>query len=92
MSESLKIGIFGDLDNSRYSQIKTNEALDHASKELSVSIDTVWLTTQSLGNQKHTDLVNFHGFWAGPGDYLNPDGALQAIKFCREQQWPFIGT
>jgi hypothetical protein len=34
MNESLRIGIFGDFDNSRYSQIKTNEALDHASKEL----------------------------------------------------------
>jgi len=92
MNESLRIGILGDFDNNRYSQIKTNEALDHASKELSVSIDTVWLPTKSLGEHKQTDLMNFHGFWAGPGDYINSDGVLQVIKFCRERQWPFIGT
>ena len=92
MNRSLRIGIIGDFDNSRYSQIKTNEALDHASKELSVSIDTVWLPTKLFETNKQTELMNFHGFWAGPGDYLNPDGALQAIKFCRELQRPFIGT
>jgi len=24
--------------------------------------------------------------------YENPEGAIRAIKFCRERQWPFIGT
>jgi len=33
MNETLRIGIFGDFDNSRYSQIKTNEPLDHAAKD-----------------------------------------------------------
>ena len=92
MNESCKIGIFGDFDISRFSQMKTNEALEHASKELSVSIDSVWLPTKSLGNHNRAKFMDFHGFWAGPGDYLNPDGALQAIKFCREQQLPFLGT
>jgi hypothetical protein len=33
MNESLRIGIFGDFDNSLYLQRKTNEALDHAAKD-----------------------------------------------------------
>lgn len=92
MNGTLRIGIFGDFDHERYSHIKTNEALDHASSKLSVSIDTVWLSTKSLRNLKQTDLISFHGFWAGPGDYVDSDGAIKAIKFCREHQWPFIGT
>ncbi len=92
MDESLRIGIIGDFDNGRVSQVKTNEALVHASKELSVSIESVWLPTKLLENHKNSDIRNFHGFWAGPGDYSNPTGALQTIKLCREQQLPFIGT
>ena len=93
MNESLKIGIIGDFDHSRRSQTKTNEALDHVSKKMSISIDTAWLPTNSLENQAVcADLMIFHALWAGPGDYINSTGALNAIKFCREQQWPFIGT
>lgn len=93
MNPSLKIGIVGDFDQGRPSQLKTNEALDHASNELSASIDVVWLPTKSLENQNvTTKLRNFHAIWAAPGDYENPDGAIKAIRFCREQLWPFLGT
>ena len=92
MNKSYRIGIFGDFYISRYSQVKTNEALDHASRKLSISIDAVWLPTKSLGKHRHADLKNFYGFWAGPGDYLYSDRMLEAIKLCRERQLPFIGT
>ncbi|MFC1886712.1 hypothetical protein ACFLZM_06625 [Thermodesulfobacteriota bacterium] len=93
MKESLKIGIIGDFDQGRQSQTKTSEALDHVSNKLAISIDAVCLPTTSLGNQAiDSVLKEFHALWAGPGDYANPAGAIDAIKFCREQQWPFIGT
>ncbi len=93
MNKSLKIGIIGDFDQSRPSQLKTDEAIDHVSIELSIAIDAVWLPTKSLERQTVTSkLRDFHALWAGPGDYENPDGVIKAIRFCREQQWPFIGT
>ncbi len=93
MDRAVKIGLIGDFEDSRRpSQVKTNEALTHASEELSVSIDPVWLPTDSLTNYKESDLNNFDGIWAGPADYLNPDGALNLIKLCREFKLPFIGT
>ena len=93
MNQSLKIGIIGDFVKGRSSQLKTDEALDHVSKRLSIAIDTVWLPTKSLEGQTGTSkLRDFHAIWAGPGDYENPDGVIKAIRFCREQQWPFIGT
>ncbi len=93
MNQPLKIGIIGDFDQSRPAQLKTDEAIDHVSIELSIPIDAVWLPTKSLERQPLTSkLRNFHAIWAGPGDYENPDGVIKAIRFCREQQWPFIGT
>ena len=93
MTRALKIGIIGDFDKSRPSQTRIGEALDHASKELSVSVDIIWLPTKSLDMQTAvTTLLDFHALWAGPGVYENPEGAIRAIKFCRERQWPFIGT
>ena len=93
MNQSLKIGIIGDFDIGRPSQLKTDEALVHVSKKLSIAIDAVWLPTKSFEKQTvTTKLREFHALWAGPGDYENPDGVIKAIKFCREQQRPFIGT
>jgi hypothetical protein len=41
MDTLLKIGIIGDFDVSRPSQVKTGESLVRVSRELSVDIDTV---------------------------------------------------
>ena len=93
MKQSLKIGIIGDFDRNRPSQLKTDEAIDHVSIELPIAIDTVWLPTKLLERQTVTSkLRDFHAIWAGPGDYENPEGVIKAIRYCREQQWPFIGT
>lgn len=92
MDDSLRIGIIGDFDVGRVSQVKTNEAIVHASKELSIPIESVWLPTKSLTNHQNSKIMNFDGLWAGPGDYSCQIGALQVIKLCREKQLPFIGT
>ena len=70
MKQSLKIGIIGDFDQNRPSQLKTDEAIDHVSTELSIAIDTVWMPTKSLERQTVTSkLRDFHAIWAGPGDW-----------------------
>ncbi len=93
MNQSLKIGIIGDFDQNRPSQLKTDEALDHVAVVLRRAINVVWLPTKSLEKQTVTSkLRDFHAIWAGPGDYENPAGVIKAIRYCREQQWPFIGT
>jgi CTP synthase (UTP-ammonia lyase) len=92
MPDSLKIGIIGDFD-SRFSQQKTVKLLDHASKSLSISLNREWLPTKILNKSDNLDyLQKYHGFWCGPGDYMAPEGALRAIKFSRENNWPFFGT
>jgi len=93
MSHLLKIGIIGDYDGSRISQVRTGESLTHASRELSVDIEVVWLPTVSMGQQSITEkLPDMDAVWAGPGDYEDPEAATLAIKHCREKQVPFFAT
>jgi CTP synthase (UTP-ammonia lyase) len=93
MAILLKIGIIGDFDVSRPSQVKTGESLDHVSRDLSVDIDTVWLPTAVKGKRTITEkLSDMDAVWAGPGDYENSEAAILAIKYCREGHKPFFAT
>ena len=93
MDTLLKIGIIGDFDVSRPSQVKTGESLVHVSRELSVTIDTMWLPTVVKGKRTITEkLSDMDAVWAGPGDYENPETAILAIKYCREGHKPFFAT
>ena len=94
MNKQLRIGIIGDFNPDRLSHNATNEALNHSAKALSVTTNIVWLPTQELethyGNSK---LLDFDAYVCGPGGpYKSLNGALKAIRFCREKGWPFIGT
>ncbi len=91
---TLKIGIISDLDDQRASQLMTDAALMHVSEHLSMDIQHTWLTTAALANQDYSNdtLKEFHGVWAGPGDYAYPDAAIEAIQYCRERRKPFFGT
>ncbi len=92
MSNSLEIGIIGDFD-SHFSQTKTVESLNHASKELSISLNSEWLPTKILNDSDNLSYLQmYNGILCGPGDYQATDGVLRAIKFCRENGWPFFGT
>ena len=94
MNDQLKVGVIGDYDPNLRFHIATNEALGHAARALSVSVDSVWLPTQSLTNGfDMTRLQQFDALWCSPGSpYRSMDGALRAIRFAREMGWPFVGT
>ena len=94
MNQPVRIGIVGDYNQDSRSHIATNEALKHTAESLSIALEYDWLPTQTLsvGGAERT-LRKFHGLWAAPGSpYSSIDGALNSIRFAREQGWPFIGT
>jgi CTP synthase (UTP-ammonia lyase) len=94
MDRTLKIGIIGDYNpDSRY-HIATHEALGHSAAALSIPLACTWIPTQSLAKSSvGTALKPFHALWCAPGSpYKSMDGALEAIKFAREQGKPFMGT
>ncbi len=94
MNQPLKVGIVGDYDPKSRFHVATNESLSHAAHALSGSVDSSWLSTQSLEDQSvGTLLERFDALWCAPGSpYRSMDGALRAIRFAREMGWPFIGT
>ena len=93
-TQPLKIGIIGGFDTDNASHTATIDALTQAAKSLSFDLKTAWLPTDTL--QKDTtesSLKRFDGFWGSPGNpHKSMDGALRAIRFCRENEWPFLGT
>lgn len=92
MKQSVKIGIIGDFNPDYPSHIATNEAINHAGDALGISVDVQWLPTKALEKQP-APLEQFDALWCSPGSpYQSMAGALKAIRFAREKDYPFIGT
>jgi len=94
MIQPVRIAIVGDYNQDSRSHAATNEALTHTAESLSIPLEYKWLPTQTLFSEgAEGTLGKFHGLWAAPGSpYSSTDGALNSIRFAREQGWPFIGT
>jgi CTP synthase (UTP-ammonia lyase) len=94
MNQSLSVGIIGDFSPHYQTHPATNEALHHAAQALGITVETVWLPTPSLDNEmSQTALRQFDALWCAPASpYQSMHGALRAIRFARETDWPFIGT
>ena len=94
MNQPLNVGIIGDFDPNLPSHIATNEALSHAARVLSVTVDCSWLPTPLLSEESsNTMLKQFDALWCSSGSqHRSMTGALLAIQFAREEGWPFIAT
>ncbi|HMF48015.1 MAG TPA: hypothetical protein VK603_05190 [Candidatus Saccharimonadales bacterium] len=91
---SLRIGIIGEFDPALPSHRATNEALAHAAAHLSMAVEYSWLPSTTLSEDKFAHALNqFEGLWAAPGGlYQNMEGVLSAIRWAREQDWPYFAT
>ncbi len=94
MKPQLGVGIIGDFDPKRPSHAATNEALNHAAKALGVVVRYSWLPTLALADaSSDTTLRQHDALWCSPcSPYRSMDGALRAVRFARENDWPFVGT
>ncbi|MHB8131197.1 MAG: CTP synthase C-terminal region-related (seleno)protein [Mobilitalea sp.] len=71
----------------------TNEAIKHCANKLGLTQETKWLSTNLLEEGTKQKLSCFDGLWCAPGSpYKSMLGAINAIKFARENNYPFIGT
>jgi CTP synthase (UTP-ammonia lyase) len=94
MKDFLRIAIIGEFDPVSPSHRATNDALAKAADDLSLRVDYRWVSSESLARPDSADTLNqFHGLWAAPGvAYQDTDGALKAIRWAREQGWPYFAT
>lgn len=88
------IAVVGDFDPGRPYHVATTEALQHAADGLGATIGVRWISTDSLGaDDSLSRLGEYDGVFLAPGaPYRSTEGALAAIRFAREQGWPFFGT
>ena len=91
MQMQLNIGIIGDYDG-RPSHLATQEALYHCADKLGLEMVYTWLPTPDFENSRR-EPEGYDGFWCAPGSpYKSMKGAINAIQFAREGDYPFIGT
>jgi CTP synthase (UTP-ammonia lyase) len=84
----VRIGVIGDFNPKNPTHLATNAGLQHAAAALNKNLDIVWLPT----DRPH-DFAQFQGFFCSPGSpYRSLEGALQGIRFARENNIPFLGT
>jgi CTP synthase (UTP-ammonia lyase) len=92
MDPTIRIGVIGDYDG-RPSHIATGEAIRHCAYHLDLKQEIQWLPTVSLEAGYEQYLHGFDAFWCAPGSpYKSAQGAMNAIRFARENNYPFIGT
>ena len=90
----IQIGIIADYNSKNPYHVATNEALQHAADVLKISHQTRWLDTDKLDQpDAQSRMSECDALFGGPGSpYRSMEGALRAIRFAREQGYPFIGT
>ncbi|AZZ36748.1 hypothetical protein CIK05_08070 [Bdellovibrio sp. qaytius] len=92
MNTKLNIAVLGDYDETSISHQCISNALRLAGNKLLIETQMTWIETKDLVDVNHL-LEKFNGIWVTPGSpYKNRNGVLEAIKFARLNNIPYIGT
>lgn len=92
MRSTIRVGVIGDYDG-RPSHMATDEAIMHCAAYLGLKQKTRWISTDTLEIGSEQKLEGFDMLWCAPGSpYKSAQGAMNAIQFARENNYPFIGT
>jgi CTP synthase (UTP-ammonia lyase) len=94
MKNTTRIGIVADYSPKNKYHVATEQSIAHAAEALGIEAEYQWLDTDSLDNASaETRLASFDAIWCGTSSpYRSMEGALKAIRFARENGWPFFGT
>ena len=88
-----RIALVGDFKNEVTAHHAIIRALEIAGEELEQAIEPVWTDTPRLRGNAKQELAACCGIWCVPGSpYVCTEGALDAIRFAREERRPFLGT
>lgn len=89
----LTVGVIGDFQQDFPPHPATNSALEHAAAALGVELEVRWLDTPGLLEATEKELAEYDALFCAPGSpYRSLQGALWAIRFAREFDWPLLGT
>jgi CTP synthase (UTP-ammonia lyase) len=88
-----RIGLIGDFNPDVAAHRAIPRALALAAEKVGCEVEPAWLATDKIGLNSVEQFPEFDGLWCVPGSpYANMEGALWAIRFARENNFPFLGT
>jgi CTP synthase (UTP-ammonia lyase) len=89
----MKLAIIGDFNPENKTHIATSEAIEHAKRNLNITITAEWVATESIVENFISITDNYAGFLISPGSpYKSMTGVLEIIKYARLNNIPTIGT
>jgi CTP synthase (UTP-ammonia lyase) len=92
MSLQRSVALVGDYKPSAPAHQAIPIALQIASVHYGVSLKAEWVPTSQIHNAE-AEFAPYQGIWCVPASpYQNTQGVLDAIRFARERQVPFLGT
>lgn len=90
---TLQIALVGDQSPDVQAHVAIPKALALAAAIVDSTVTPTWIGTSDLATDASARLNGFDGIWCVPGSpYASMDGALNAIRFARENKVPFLGT
>ncbi len=89
-----QIAVVADYDPAKDTHQATEAALQHAAAALDVRLAVEWIPTEEFESAGSVlQLKFYHGVFLGPNaPYRSQAGALAAVRFARELDWPFFAT
>ncbi|GLX70516.1 CTP synthase C-terminal region-related (seleno)protein [Paenibacillus glycanilyticus] len=89
----IRIGLIGDYDPEVKAHVAIPLAIELAANELGLQTNVEWIATPSLDNDCERRLANYQALWTVPASpYASMQGAINGIRFARENRIPFLGT
>ena len=93
MNNPTRLALIGDYSPDVPAHVAIPRALELAAQSLGCDIEFTWIRTDSPELAGTPQLDGYHGIWCVPASpYASMDGALNAIKFARTHNIPFLGT
>jgi CTP synthase (UTP-ammonia lyase) len=93
MKPMVRIALVGDYDPEVTAHVAIPRALALAAEAAECEVVPDWIATPDLDHNAERTLAPYHAIWCVPASpYASMDGALNAIRFARETDRPFLGT
>ncbi len=90
---SKTIALVGDFNEQVLAHTAILKTIELVEKNLDIRIHWQWLETDKIRGDDTPVFSKFSAFWVVPGSpYKNMEGVLNAIRFAREKNLPFLGT
>lgn len=87
---TVQVGVIGEFRADNDSHVATNDAISHSAKALATDADVRWIPTDEVAPSL---LESCDAIFSSPGSpYRSIEGALEAIRYARDNDVPWMGT